>query len=392
MARKRRSRLRWKRGRAYADFRDYADVGGKMEALIPKGERYATEDEDTATRLMADRLTMYKRRRKDLKRGIVVDTREVPTLWQFIDTHIEIKRIDSRPSTIQRDQSILPNIISVIGKNVRLDDTRKVRDGTYRYINKRLERVKPQSLRQDLYALSSLFETAIEEGYIEDNPLRKIRKPKPEDSESEWLEIDEAARKLRMARQLDESPRPAAIPYSYPLISCFLYTGCRRSEGFGLQVGDIDFNAKVVHIRPNEYRTLKRKHHKRTVPLWPDLEKILRDYMERFDRREGLLFPSPKHGGMLTDCRSTLDRVSEMAEIDKRVTIHTYRHTYAATRLQTLDHGQPVSPYTVMRELGHRKIDLIEKTYGHLLNVRHREPVLRYRETEVIPLAKQEAV
>ena len=30
-----------------------------------------------------------------------------------------------------------------------------------------------------------------------------------------------------------------------------------------------------------------------------------------------------------------------------------FRHSYCAARLQTLDHGAPVSPYAVARELGH---------------------------------------
>ena len=57
--------------------------------------------------------------------------------------------------------------------------------------------------------------------------------------------------------------------------------------------------------------------------------------------------------------------------------------------MQTTDHGAPVSPYTVMRELGHSSIALIEKTYGHLSNVRVRSPVVEYREATVVPLGKQ---
>ncbi len=55
-------------------------------------------------------------------------------------------------------------------------------------------------------------------------------------------------------------------------------------------------------------------------------------------------------------------------------------------RLQTLGHGEPVSPFTVMRELGHSSIGLIEKTYGHLLDVRHRSEVVEYREAKVLKL------
>ena len=39
-----------------------------------------------------------------------------------------------------------------------------------------------------------------------------------------------------------------------------------------------------------------------------------------------------------------------------------------------------------MRELGHRSIGLIESTYGHLLDVRHRSSVVEYRVAEVVRL------
>ncbi len=42
-----------------------------------------------------------------------------------------------------------------------------------------------------------------------------------------------------------------------------------------------------------------------------------------------------------------------------------------------------------MRELGHRSISLIETTYGHLLDVRHRSPVVEYRVAEVVRLVTE---
>ena len=70
--RKRKSRIYWRRRggarRAYGDFRDYADVGGRREPLIPVGERFATTDPDVATKLAAERLAELEagRRRRAL--------------------------------------------------------------------------------------------------------------------------------------------------------------------------------------------------------------------------------------------------------------------------------------------------------------------------------------
>lgn len=52
MATRRNGRIYWRdqggERRAYADFRDYADVGGGREALTPKREKRATTDPDVA--------------------------------------------------------------------------------------------------------------------------------------------------------------------------------------------------------------------------------------------------------------------------------------------------------------------------------------------------------
>jgi len=56
-----------------------------------------------------------------------------------------------------------------------------------------------------------------------------------------------------------------------------------------------------------------------------------------------------------------------------------FRHTYCAARLQTLDQGAPVSPWTVGRELGHGGHSLVNRVYGHLGEVRHRSEQVEYR-------------
>ncbi len=64
---KARSRIYWReRGgerRAYGDFRDYAEVGGGREALIPPGAPTATTDPVIAEVLVGHRLTELQERR-----------------------------------------------------------------------------------------------------------------------------------------------------------------------------------------------------------------------------------------------------------------------------------------------------------------------------------------
>ena len=47
--------------------------------------------------------------------------------------------------------------------------------------------------------------------------------------------------------------------------------------------------------------------------------------------------------------------------------------------MQTTDRGAPVATWTVAKELGHSGTAMIEKTYGHLGEVRHRSEIVEYR-------------
>jgi hypothetical protein len=53
--------------------------------------------------------------------------------------------------------------------------------------------------------------------------------------------------------------------------------------------------------------------------------------------------------------------------------------TWTAARLQTLDHGAPVSVYTVSRKLGHGSEEMVRRVYAHLGTVRHRSEVVEFR-------------
>ncbi len=82
---------------------------------------------------------------------------------------------------------------------------------------------------------------------------------------------------------------------------------------------------------------------------------------------------------MLTDCRKLLHRVATKAGWQQNeIRSKMFRHTYCAARLQTLDRGEPVSTYTVARELGHGGDALVKRVYGHLGLVRHRSEVVEY--------------
>jgi len=391
MARKRKgARLYWRNGRAYGDFRDYADVGGKREALIPDGLTNATDDPVIAGSLLGDRLKeLQEKRRNKVLLGVERDA----TLKKFAAEHL-IKRAKSGQVTerwLTMVERHLREAVEFFGAERQLTsiNTAEVQKYTEHLLgidNGRGATLSDASVRKYLNSVSNLYRRAQSEGAVPPgyNPIAALMdKPTAKRREARWLEVHEAALLLEAARLYEPPPDKHAIPYLYPLLAVFLLTGGRKSEVLGLEVGDISFDRKTVTFRPNEWRRLKTATSHRTVPLWRQLEEVLREYLSGPNAPEGsLLLPSSrrKKEGLITDLRKSLDAIAQRAgwkpgEIRTRM----LRHTYCAARLQTTDRGAPVSPFTVARELGHGGRSLVDRVYGHLGEIRHRSDVVEYR-------------
>ncbi len=163
-----------------------------------------------------------------------------------------------------------------------------------------------------------------------------------------------------------------------------MLTGARETAVYGLELDDISFERKTITFRPNQWRRLKTPGSHRVVPLHPQLEEILRQYLRGPHRPAGeLLFPSRNREGreaMLTDTRKLIDHIAERAGWKEgEIRTKMFRHTYCAARLQTLDGGAPILIYTVSRELGHTSQAMVQKVYSHLGTIRHRSEVVEYR-------------
>jgi integrase len=152
------------------------------------------------------------------------------------------------------------------------------------------------------------------------NPVAALMdKPEVTRREARWLEVDQASFYLEAARTL-----PAVVTASgeaidaelaYPLVATFLLTGGRLAEVLGLELDDVSLDRKTVTFRPNSWRRLKTQTSWRVVPLWPQLEAILRAWIfgPRFERGGRLLFPSAAAAGgeaMLVETRKLLDRIA----------------------------------------------------------------------------------
>lgn len=370
----------WQRPRDgywWADLRRFED-GGR--------ESLGTRDRAEAENNLAERLRELREeaaRREARASGDAM-------LKDFCKDHLERKKTHVADSTLANHERALGYLVTYLKRQLprkpRLSDVtaRRLSD----YLQHRLESVKASTVGTELSAISSMLSRAEAWQIVDRNEARYVSAPKPASTDATWLEISEAARVLKAAKAMEAESASRCYPHLHALLATFLLTGGRRMEVYGLERDDVDLRNETVRFRPNDWRGLKTRHSKRTVTLWSQLRAILVPYLEAREDDHSLLFPA-RTGDTLNDLRSSLDTVQEKAKIEKHLTPKTFRHTYASTRIQTMDGGEPVSLFTVARELGHRGVGRVEDTYGHLQERRSRLQEVRYETSEVIDLEER---
>jgi integrase len=376
--------------RAYADLREYADVGGGREALIAVGEKLATTDPATAQVLLARRLEQLTAARQGRAiHGLAGSAGLSSFSAQHLIAKEEAKRFTE--GWIAESEHYLRRAVAFFGEHrelatITVADVRRWCTHLLGQPNGRGVTLSAGTVRHHLNCLSNLYRRARAEGLVPSgyDPVGDFdEKPAPPRREARWLEVPDAALLLEGAHisALPDASGPKHSPFGRPLLATFLLTGGREAEVLGLEVDDVSLDRGVVTFRPNTWRRLKTATSHRSVPLWPQLREILEQYLA--ERPPGrLLFPSYRTGteAMLTDTRKLFDAIAARAGWEAGdIRSKMFRHTYCSARLQTIDQGAPVSVYTVAKELGHGGETMVRSVYGHLGQVRQRADVVEYR-------------
>jgi integrase/recombinase XerD len=157
------------------------------------------------------------------------------------------------------------------------------------------------------------------------------------------------------------------------ILAIFYGCGMRRNEGASMNVGDINFDHALVHVR-------KGKNYKeRFVPVSKASLKYLQEYV--YDHRPELLHGSKiealflsyygkRMGGqsLLLRLKYLQHQTEDLDLIEKEIGLHTLRHSIATHLLQA---GMNLK--SIARFLGHRSLESTQ-IYTHLAGVDADEP------------------
>jgi integrase len=377
----------------YVDLRRYRDVGGDRMALMVPGEpRKAVTDRRMAAALAREQIARCEAARRDRRqvRGPSLSAAAGPFLvWKATQS-------DASDRTLKTHERNLAAAIEFFERHgersldtIRPSDVEAWLDHLRKTVPARRagQGVTNWTLLDRLKSLSLLYRWAayrelIAPGYNPVAALMGEAKPSATIEEARFFQPTMVALLLEAARVVPAEQ----MPFQYPLVATFAYTGDRRREVLGLERQDVDFARNTITFRPNAWRGLKTKKSARVVPLWPELAAILKPWIARLPPGK-LLFPSYVSGQeqMLQDPKRLWRRLERATRYERRepldparVGAKGFRNAYAAVRLQTLDRGAPVAVYTVARELGHSTTRMREDIYGHLGQVAARSDEVRF--------------
>jgi integrase len=196
-----------------------------------------------------------------------------------------------------------------------------------------------------LSALSHCYSIAANEwGWIENSPMRKVRKPTEPKGRVRFLSDDERVRLLVECKKSNN-------PLLYPIVVLALSTGMRHGEIVGLTWDVVDFQRNVVLL-------LETKNgERRAAPLAGLAYQLLKELYENKLADSQLVFPGI--GIKPVDVRPAWEEALDKAKItDFR--FHDLRHSaasYLAMNGATLAELAEV--------LGHKTLQMV-KRYAHL--------------------------
>lgn len=223
-------------------------------------------------------------------------------------------------------------------------------------IDNRKRDVEPKPISQGTKALMfqklcTVFNIAMREGIIRINPTVGVERFREPESDREFLTIDEI-------RQLRKTPPPNEDLAQAFFFSCL--TGLRWSDIVKLkwsEVQELNSGTRIVFTQ------------KKTGGLeYLDLNTQAASILGKRGKREELVFPRL---GPIQSARISIAAWVRSAGIDKHITFHCARHTFA---VMMLDLG--VDLYTVSKLLGHKSIETTQ-VYAKILDKNKKAAVER---------------
>jgi integrase len=419
-------KLKKRKDRWYADFREFEAYGGGREALKLQGDRYGVTDKRAAQRLYDQRLAelLQRRSQDEVKAEHHAISLHVPDLRRLegvLQHHIEVYRSYVDPSVTQDRQRYKDVILSILPPSTPIRDLNRHTIKVFLLALKDTARQKngqPFSGQTRVHIfrfLRASLDGAVDAELIQANPangIPAVLRPRPDNKHANFYTPEEMGRILEALRRGPDGHAPDDWPpntpiYLYEQVALGAYTGARRNEVQAQRWEWVDWDQNLIQVHTSKVRRGESRNAPsgallRAVPLWPQLRTILRAWWAaQGEPSNGLMFPrlrpatrtrkhplpSVERGGISDKSIHTILRLRGLITGGENkgeallfegspgyvVGFQEFRVTYCATRLQTVEKVSgvdgawaPVARRTVEAEMGHQSSQMVDRIYGRV--------------------------
>jgi len=349
-----------RRGRWVIDF--YDTYGKRRWNTMPKG---------TTKKKAIESLREIE---DQVRRGIYLPERKIPTFKEVAKDWIEYKRPNLRQSTWSVYEGHIRNHFSEFNPiRVSLITTSRVE----KWIAARSsEGMELGTLKKILVTLGQIMAYAVRHGYILQNPVRDAERPRGNGVKNEKgigiLNPSEIAAFLDAVKDMKYRT----------LFMLAIMSGARQGEILGLKWSDVDWKNNQIHIQRtfnnSQWYETKTQTSSRRIDLGPAMISELKKWKLACPPCElGLVFPN--EAGQPINHKNMVKRYFSPALCSAgigKIRFHDLRHTYASLMIEQ---GENIK--YIQTQLGHSNPTVTLNVYAHLMKSTNQEAPSRLENT-----------
>jgi integrase len=284
-----------------------------------------------------------------------------------------------KPSTLSAYKSILDHHLIPYFGEVQLD---RINAGhVQRFVAEKIaessargRELRPKTIQNCVRVLSKIFNTALDWQMLSRSPMVRIRLPRVERREMDFLRPEE----VRVLLTKTEDPDFRC------LLMLAIFSGMRQGELLALQWGDVDWNRSTIKVRRafsrGKLMSPKTATSIREVRVGRQLLVALREHQMRCGARSEFIF-SARNGAHL-DPANLMKRGFEPAVRHaglRKIRFHDLRHTYASIMI-----NEGANLKFVSKQLGHSSIQITLDRYSHLIPERHDAAIEHFEQVVLV--------
>ena len=206
-------------------------------------------------------------------------------------------------------------------------------------IGKRESEISFAFLNKEILILHNFFNFCIEKGYIDKNPVFKVKK------------LNELSRiKTFSDEDIEKLITGATNKLTRDLITFLIFSGCRKGEALNLKWDDVDMKNQIIAIKGTKTK------YDRYIPISKPLQALL----SGIEKNQDSLYVFNRNGAKLTDFKRSFHTACRNAGF-KDLHIHDLRHVFASKMVMG-----GTSLFITGELLGHRTTQMT-KRYSHLV-------------------------